>query len=596
MGLHTYPAAMKYSQLLFMMICVGSSDSKILLIKTKKGIEMTQKQNSSNQIGKSRQGTGSASDWSFCSRRRKCRAGQGDCDEGRDECKWGLKCGKDNCKDFNNLAHPQADCCVPTGPGTGTSSDWNYCSRWSPCSVGQGDCDGDKECQPGLRCGEDNCRNFHPGARYSADCCEEPDIVLYSYHNHNQMMDELNHLVTSYSELSRLYILGTSVEGREIPVIQISQGVRKDRSKLKPMVKLIANMHGNEAVGRELMLALAKYLLQNFKNDTRVRKILTDTDIHIMPSLNPDGFEVAKEGACKTNVGRQNANSVDLNRDFPSWDNLLDSKDQLMKNREPETAAVIDWVFSQPFVTSINFHDGAVVANYPYDDSSTPKIKRGTYSATPDDATFISLATLYATNHVNMYQGVGLCEIDNFPGGITNGAEWYTVKGGMQDFNYLFSNCMELTVEMSCCKYPFKTELQKEWGYNKESLLSFLEVVQGGVRGIVTDQSGRPVPKAEVEVRGIKKNMTTSNSGEYWRLLAPGTYNIRAASPDGRITTLWARINLGPFDSKNHIRQDFTLTRQRLSNSINNKGVKPCNRGMFWSKNKRKCVKIPSQP
>ena len=62
-----------------------------------------------------------------------------------------------------------------------------------------------------------------------------------------------------------------------------------DRVRLKPMIKLIANMHGNEVVGRELMLALSAYLLENFDKDQRVRDIVTNTDIHIMPSLNPDG-------------------------------------------------------------------------------------------------------------------------------------------------------------------------------------------------------------------------------------------------------------------------------------------------------------------
>ena len=57
------------------------------------------------------------------------------------------------------------------------------------------------------------------------------------------------------------------------------------------MFKLIANMHGNEVVGRELMLALSAYLLQNFQTDERVRKIVSETDIHIMPSLNPDGMK-----------------------------------------------------------------------------------------------------------------------------------------------------------------------------------------------------------------------------------------------------------------------------------------------------------------
>ena len=61
--------------------------------------------------------------------------------------------------------------------------------------------------------------------------------------------------------------------------------------------------------------------------------------------------------------------------------------------------------------------------------------------------------------------------------------------------------------------------------FPKESLLSFLEVVQSGVRGIVTDEKGEPLPNANIEISGISgKNITTSYFGEYWRLLAPGNY------------------------------------------------------------------------
>merc|ERR1712203_86812 len=308
------------------------------------------------------------------------------------------------------------------------------------------------------------------------------------------------------------------------------------------------------------MLALAR-LLQNNGRDPRVTRIVEELDIHILPSLNPDGFENATKGVCSgyhIGTGRHNGHLVDLNRAFPSWDNLTLSQEELTATAEPEVAAIIDWVFSQPFVLSANFHDGAVVANYPWDDSNE---RDGMQSLTPDDQTFRALASLYATRHKSMFKGSGLCHEDNFPGGITNGAKWYIVKGGMQDFNYLFSNCFELTIELSCCKYPPSEELQTQWNYNKEALLSFLEVVQAGVRGIVTDEKGEPLPNANIEISGIsEKNVTTSYFGEYWRLLAPGNYCIRATSPDESLVTEWKVITISGLDSKQHTRLDFQLS------------------------------------
>ena len=58
------------------------------------------------------------------------------------------------------------------------------------------------------------------------------------------------------------------------------------------------------------------------------------TEIHIMPAMNPDGFEKAItfpscDGKFTREFGRQNSNLVDLNRNFPTWD---DFKVQYMKN------------------------------------------------------------------------------------------------------------------------------------------------------------------------------------------------------------------------------------------------------------------------
>lgn len=48
----------------------------------------------------------------------------------------------------------------------------------------------------------------------------------------------------------------------------------------------------------------------------------------------------------------------------------------------------------------------------------------------------------------------------------------------MQDYNYIYGNCLEITMELSCCKHPNSNELRKEWDLNRESLLAYMEKVQ----------------------------------------------------------------------------------------------------------------------
>ena len=102
------------------------------------------------------------------------------------------------------------------------------------------------------------------------------DVQLKSYHSHDQLEDVIDELVAKYDFVER-YDLGKSVQDRTIPAVKFA--TESPRPSLKPMVKYVANMHGNEAVGRELMLALMEYLAKNYGSNKRIAKLLDEVEV-----------------------------------------------------------------------------------------------------------------------------------------------------------------------------------------------------------------------------------------------------------------------------------------------------------------------------
>lgn len=406
------------------------------------------------------------------------------------------------------------------------------------------------------------------------------EVDTSHYHNYTTLQALFRRYAQDNPGLVKLYSIGKSVQGRQLYVLRVSSGLDQlpdqdaesdDMSfpimSGKPMFKYVANMHGNEAVGRELVIFLAQYLIEGYKGGLdRVTRLVNSTDIWLMPSLNPDGFESAQEGRCyqvaSGGRGRANANGKDLNRNFP--DQFRDNEKTLLKDREPETLAAMKWIVSNPFVLSGNLHGGSVVASYPFDDSADGSEWHSVYSKAPDDAMFRRLATIYASNHRTMKTG-HVCQGDSFPGGITNGAAWYDVPGGMEDFNYLHSNCFEITMELSCCKYPWAKELNKEWELNKESLLQFMEATHSGIHGRCIDaETNEPIAQAFVYVEEIREhNITTDLNGQYWRLLSPGTYQV-AAVAHGYESSQFITVDIDIASGRREQPLDFRLKKRSL--------------------------------
>jgi len=332
-------------------------------------------------------------------------------------------------------------------------------------------------------------------------------------------------------------------------------------------LQYIANMHGDEVVGRELSLYLIHYLCTNYNSEERVRNIIDNMDIHILPTMNPDGFRLAR---------RSNLNGFDLNRNFPDqfsqglWHGsfplppLSHGDGHFIApsgNFQPEVRAVMKWMGDHNFALAANFHGGSVVANYPFDGNANHR--SGVYAPSPDDTLFRQVAQAYASKNGPMANS------REFLGGITNGAKWYVLYGGMQDYAYLWHGSIHITVELSNNKWPPPNELTSYWQDNLESMISYTERAIHRVWGVVTDCATKEPITVGVVIPALASCAPTCNTqaskidgltGDYHRLLpsvaTQTTYLLTVAAPG--YTSRSGEIVVGP-GIPMPLRQDFCL-------------------------------------
>lgn len=328
---------------------------------------------------------------------------------------------------------------------------------------------------------------------------------LAAYHTYSELTTELQSIAAAWPSLCRLSTAGQSVQGRELWVMKITDN--PDLQEDEPEFHYISTMHGDEPIGTELLINLIHLLLDNYGVDPDLTALVNDVEMHFMPMMNPDGH---------TSGNRFNANGTDLNRNFP--DRITDPVNTTT-GREPETAAVMEYVWGGNPVLSANFHSGALVVNYPWD--STDEVPSGFYAACPDDDVFIHVSETYSALNTPMWNNPA------FPHGITNGNDWYEANGGMQDWHYVWEGCQEVTVELSNTKWPAASQLDTLWNNNRDSLLAYLAECLKGVRGIVTDAvDGSPVA-ATIQVTGRDAFFYSDpDVGDYHRRLLDGTYAL----------------------------------------------------------------------
>ncbi|KAG7335317.1 hypothetical protein KOW79_001913 [Hemibagrus wyckioides] len=378
------------------------------------------------------------------------------------------------------------------------------------------------------------------------------DKLDFRHHNYKEMRKLMRSVNVACPDITRIYSIGKSHMGLKLYVMEISDNPGKHELG-EPEFRYVAGMHGNEVLGRELLLNLMQYICQEYKQgNPRVVHLVKETRIHLLPSMNPDGYEMAyKKGSELAGwaLGRFSYEGYDMNNNFANlnsvmWDaiELETDKSKLVNHYipipkqytstdalvAPETRAVISWMRSIPFVLSANLHGGELVVTYPFDMARDWAARE--HTPTPDDSFFRWLATVYAsTNHVMSNPDRRPCHNKDFTrqNNIINGANWHTVPGSMNDFSYLHTNCFEVTVELSCDKFPHASELPTEWENNRESLLVYMEQVHRGIKGVIKDKDTKAgIAEAIVKVDDIDHHIRSASDGDYWRLLNPGDYEV----------------------------------------------------------------------
>ena len=334
----------------------------------------------------------------------------------------------------------------------------------------------------------------YPGSNESRD-----------YHDYEELTAELEALAAGSPALARLENAGPSVASRNLWYMKA--GARLDAANGGPRTLLIANMHGDETAGRELMIYLLRDLLGGYNRDERITRIMNGSQVFVMPSMNPDGFEDRQ---------RWNGDYKDLNRSFPDF---TDDPNDTINGRPPEVAAVMKLHDRYAFANSLNFHGGTVCFNMPWD----TKPNRQSSEKFGDDAYMNLLARAYTSSNRTMRDNHG----GTFDHGVTYGYEWYEVDGGMQDWSIHYRDTTHATIELSYAKTVSAGNLETVWRENREAILDFLDRSTFGVHLNVVDDASGATLASRVEVTTSNAPRATGfRSGLVHRMTPAGTWQV----------------------------------------------------------------------
>ncbi|MCB9253278.1 MAG: zinc carboxypeptidase [Bdellovibrionaceae bacterium] len=258
-----------------------------------------------------------------------------------------------------------------------------------------------------------------------------------------------------YPHLARVEVIGKSNEGRDIHAIQLTSRFFIPPSGKKQTILIDAMHHAREVMTPEVALDIVKYLTENFNQDPKVQKWLTENEVWVVPMVNPDGNAKVWNSSSMWRKNTRGGYGVDVNRNYPQDWNTCNGSSGNQNNEtyrgpsagsEPETRALMDLAARIKPKFNISYHSFSEIVIFPY--GCSPK-----RVPSPDRQMYEQIGRELA----------GLLQRDSGQGTYTAGTSYdllYNVDGGSLDWMYAQHKIISFVIEVNSNSQGFQPSFQ----------------------------------------------------------------------------------------------------------------------------------------
>ena len=322
------------------------------------------------------------------------------------------------------------------------------------------------------------------------------------YHSYAELKTELLELETLYPSLAQVHDIGDSWEktqgiaDRDILALKISDNVTVDEDEVESL--FLGAHHAREWISVEVPLYLGKYLLENYATNSAVQQYVDNSEIWIVPMVNPDGHQYSIDVERWWRKNRRNngggSYGVDLNRNYDSnWggpgaspDPDSDTYHGTAAFSEPETQAIRDLALAHDFQAVLTYHSYGQLILYPWGYTNDAAPEKNLFASLTQEMSEL-IQNVHGRNYV-----------------AQQSTDLYITSGTTDDWFYGELGAYCFTIELRPVGFPY-FELPEN-----ELLPTVEENIPAALRFIEWSLEGEPVP--DVKANGSDSNIIIQSS------------------------------------------------------------------------------------